>query len=393
MNRIRQRRLFSSRLWPDAVQAGQLFNFDFTTAGSLSDFTITNPASIWALSGGYLRITNSPGSGGFGNHARYNGYGATQLSRYTLETTFIPRDRVAASFGITLAMKSVNTTSVVDIQCFFEQDSTNPGKLTIYRNAVSQAVSGSNLSWSVGDRIKLTMVQDFLTVTFTATNLTAGGSVSVSKVFSQVVTSATSYTTAKPAFYSNGGLQDVEYLKYSSTEYKNSKLMVLGDSITMGYSCTTEANSWFKLLTAAGRWRYLNLGNPSAKTTEILGLQNELEIFNPQYVLVMMAGNDLAQGVPAATYEPNYLTIINRLKAKGTTVIHSYATPRDATNMTPLNTYIETYTDQTIDNFTPLKDGGTGLAAPYDQDGTHITDAGGIVFANTTRPAMPIGVL
>lgn len=382
--------------WPTPVQAGELFNFDFTTASDLGDFTITNPASTWALSGGYLRITNNPGAGGFGNHARYNGYGATHLNNYTIETVIIPQNRVATSYGLTLAMKSVNSTSVVDIQCFFECDSSFPGRMIIYRNGASKATSAGNLAFSVGDRIKLTMTQSFLQVTFTAENLTTPATKSVSYTFSQTNTSDTSYTTAKPAFYSNGGIHDVEYLKYSTTEYKNAKLLCLGNSITMGYSATTQANSWYQQLVSGKPRTYVNLSNPSSKTAEDLQLFNELSILNPEFVMLMIAGNDVSGGIPQATYEANYNSIVSQLRSQGATIIHCYAPPRDATNMTTLNNFIATFSpsDLVIDTFTPLKGAGTDLAAAYDNgDGTHLNNAGHALIADTIEPEMPNGII
>jgi hypothetical protein len=56
--------------WPSPVALGEFINQDFTALGSLSDYTIANPASTISLTGGYLRLENNPGSGGFANYIR-----------------------------------------------------------------------------------------------------------------------------------------------------------------------------------------------------------------------------------------------------------------------------------------------------------------------------------
>jgi len=87
-----------------------------------------------------------------------------------------------------------------------------------------------------------------------------------------------------------------------------------------------------------------------------------------------------------------YSDIRNTLVAAGIQVIHCLATPRNGTNVTPLNSYIlSTFTsDLIIDTYTPLWSGsGTSLNAAYDiGDGVHPNNAGMALIAATVNSAL-----
>ncbi len=362
-----------------AFPLGTLITQDFTTMTTLNDYTITSPGSTWALSGGFLHITNTSGAGGFANTMQYNTYGSSNLMDYAYECVFRPQDKVANGFGLTIGNINTNLLSGSVWRGLFNTSSgVNSGKITIYFNTTAKAATTVALAWSVGDRIKLNFSKTDFTFTFTATNLTAGGSKTVSYTASQSTTTETIDTTRKPCLFSNGGTQDVEYFTYSSPDYKNPRIAFFGDSITAGYDASSVPNRWVNQLNIAGSRLYTNSGSPSTYTAAILQCINEMMLINPEYAICMFGGNDVALSVSPAAYKANYTNIINQLKANGCKVIHCLATPRNAFDMSAvLNPFIQTFSgDIIIDTFTPLKN-GTALASAYDSgDGTHPNDAG-----------------
>lgn len=374
--------------WPTPVPLGEIVNFDFTNAANLNDFTIVNPASTISLSGGYLRLNNNPGSGGFGNYIQYNTYGSSALRYFEYETVVIPRDKTNETYGVTLGTVNTNTSAPNALFGFFALFDGG-GYVQIYLNGIALSAQSPTLAYSINDRIKLTFERNEIVYTITAANLTTlSSTVTVSYTVTTDNTGETVNSTCKPAIYSNGGTQDVEYLVISSTEWKNPRVAFVGNSITYAYSATELDSTWSRSLMSGSLNKYAVCASPGDKTQDVLNRMSELLLINPQYVCLMVGGNDILFGVPTATWQSNMTSIIYQLENNGSTVLLLYATPRDATNVTSVNTFIDTKPNLKINTFTPLSDGGTGLNAPYDSgDGVHPNDAGHRIIRNTVLAA------
>lgn len=373
-----------------------LISQDFTTMGNLNDYTAVTPASTMVLTGGYLRFTNA-GSGGFANYLRYDAYGSTQLEKFELETIIIPRNLTASSFGASIGIISTNTTAVVSFQGFLELDSSaNNGKVRIYKNGSAISLMSSALVYSLGDRIRLHFKRTYFTFVLTAYNMETGLSVSTSYTTSQSVTSDTPNTTGKPCLWSQGGIQDISGLWMRSETNKNVNILYIGNSITEGFSATTLPARYLEIVMANSTKIYSVYACVGSKTADILACMNEITLINAQYNIFMFGGNDVASGVSAPVYQSNYTSVRNTLvTTNGKIVIHCFATPRNAFDMSAvLNPFIlSTFTlDQVIQGtYYNLKDSsGFGLDPLFDiGDGTHPNNTGHLVAGNTITSSAP----
>ena len=163
--------------WRAPTHLGTLINQDFTTLGSLSNYTITHPNSTIALSGGYLRMTHQPGTGGFANYIRYDGYGASSLQNWEHEVVVIPRANGATDYGISLGTITANANFSVTWAVFLNlTNSASAGKLQIYSSGVAKGALSSAVSFSLGDRLKLQFNRTGQVYTASVTNLTTSSS-------------------------------------------------------------------------------------------------------------------------------------------------------------------------------------------------------------------------
>lgn len=165
--------------------------------------------------------------------------------------------------------------------------------------------------------------------------------------------------------------------------------MFVGDSITHGLSASVLTNRWANrvMLGSVSSWN-VNAGGGDY-TANTLAKINELILVNPRYAVLQLGGNDLRFGISAAVRQANYTSIVNQLVAAGIEVIHLLATPDNTTDMTPWNNWLAA-NFTTIDCFTDLSDGGTGLNAAYNAgDGTHENDDGHQKNADTVITSAP----
>lgn len=385
----------NSNGWPTPAQLGNLITNNFGSLGDLNNYTLSTPASTIALSGGYLRLTNSPGAGTFLNYARYDAYGSTQLQNYSLEMVVIPRNNIADSFGCGVGFIGTNTlvTNTVYNCLFYCGTGANNGKILLYRNTTNIGSSAA-LVWAVGDRIKVVITRSNFTYTATATNLGSGASVSVSTTINIAATSPVTNSICKPAIYSFGGTQDVESFNFSSTEYKNVSASFHGDSITEGYTASAIGNRWQSLFVAGSNKRFINNASQASSTADLLLCINEMKSLKPQYCFLAIGTNDIGNAVPAATYQANYLSIISQMASVGSTMILCTPIARDTFSMLPFVNFVNSLTNYArVDLFALTRNGlGTGLLPAYNDgngDGTHPGNSGHAAIGALLRSRFP----
>lgn len=373
----------NANYWGSPIALGFLINDDFTTLSSLSDYT-NSGSGTFALQNGYLRASIAAGSL---DYLRNTDYGYCNLRQWEIEAVFIPQSK-AANTGVSIGI-GLGVAGALAHRLFFNTNTTDTTRLKIFRRNVELVATGDSFTFSTGDRIKVRFVKSDLTYTAYVSNLTTG-SAEISCTYTVVSSNTTNATNVPGQFHiaTIGGTQDWEYFRTSSTEKKNVDYGFIGDSITYTYSSDTFAQGWQRLLMANFPTKtYTNLASPSAVTTSV-GLPEALLVHARTYIM-MIGGNDELNGVDPAVYQAEYKNIRNTLAAQGSRIIHCLATPRDATDMTTLNTFISTmtalYGDIVINTFTPLAS-GTTLAAAYDRDGTHPNQAGHTLIANTVLP-------
>lgn len=379
------------------VELGNLIDHDFTTAGSLSDFTEVKPNSTMSMTGGYFRVVQAVGTGNFNNYVTYNTYGSTNLEKFTLETIVIPRTLTSDSYGVSLSIKRTQGyESSPDYIGFLEMDSSaNKGLLAIYTsNPMAQIVgSATNLSFSVNDRIKMTWERTLNVLRLTCENLTNPNTVSVSYTVPFAFPSSPQRFAGmigKPTMYFSGGTQDFEYLTYSSTCKKNVHVTYFGDSITWGYGTSAIANRYADVLMDGSSKAYNVCGSAGATTGDLVLCLNEMALLNSTYNVLCIGVNDQGLGVSTATSKTNLETI---LAALPNTKILNYLIPFLTNDPTSYNAMLDTITGgyKIVDLTTALGTGSPKLpnASLYTVDLIHPNDTGADTIATTYATEAP----
>jgi len=369
--------------FPSPAPLGTLFDVDFTTLNNLTDFTQVKPNTTISLTGGYLRAVQSPGTGTFLNYITYDSYGSSILEKWSIESIIIPRTLVVDSYGVSLGMKSTQTNRPVnDFSGFMQMNSgAGNGTVNIYNQNTTVLSTSGTLTFSVGDRIKITFTRNANVLTFTAQNLTNPNTITTS--YTIAVAYGSPYFTpiiGKPTMWFHGGTQDVEYFKYSSTAMKNANATYWGDSITSEYGVPTVGDRYADKI---GSTKTYNVcGSPSALSADLILCQNEITLLNSRYNVFCIGVNDQAVGTPVATSKANLQSL---LASTPNTKILNYLIPFTTNNPATWNAMIDTIKQNTVVDLTTVLGTGTPKlpnATYYNADLIHPNAAGAIQIAN-----------
>ena len=147
--------------------------------------------------------------------------------------------------------------------------------------------------------------------------------------------------------HDRGGEQNVYTNVVTSDQLKYVQNLVIGDSIAYGIYSGHKNNRWWKHLSQIKEVEPWAGGG--AQTSEVVAGLDEIEFISPQNAIIMIGGNDILFGVASGTWQANLNAIRTALVGFGCNVIWCFNTPRDATDITAVNTYIQTtFTSDTI---------------------------------------------
>ena len=99
---------------------------------------------------------------------------------------------------------------------------------------------------------------------------------------------------------------------------KGSKVVALGDSLTVGYGAKQDYPA---LLEEKTGWRVINTGVNGDTSSDVLARLDDVIALKPQLVLLGVGGNDVLQRVPASTTSDNLTAIIEQLLAEDIAVV------------------------------------------------------------------------
>jgi len=381
---------FSSR--PAPVEIGEIFSDDFERGSLGANYTEVGSPTV-LMDGSNLVL--SGGAANYDKYVRYDAW-ATCLEDWVLTINFQATTQTSAAEGLFVGVKTASAYGNRSVIALFAHGSgASKGKTTLLSgssapNTFAVDAQRSGLAILAGDEIRMTVTRNGLTLTCLTENITQGVSKTVNHTFDLNYSSPRYMpNTGFPYFGTIGGTQTIRDWSFSTTQKKNIKTVVVADSLGHGVSASNLDNRWAnELLDGSSNEWAVNSGGGDY-TGSVLNKIDELILLNPEYVIMQLGGNDVRFGIPQVIAESNYTSIVNQLEATGITVIHCLAGADSNDNMTNWNNWLSlNYT--TIDCFTPLKDGGTGLNAAYDAgDGTHWNDAGHDVNAATILAAAP----
>lgn len=364
---------------------GQIFTDDFARASIGASYSAAGTAT-WACNGSALTVTG--GSGVATDRLR-----RTYIHSFEFNTQVVVAQITSvigtASLGFGPGYGDLSNPDgerTVFVRLITNNNSPSFGKVVINTfdgtTTTTRATSATALTINQNDIFTFTLVKsntgNVSTFDITVTRA-AGGSINVSWSDSVLC-----YATARFALFEVGGDWTITEWTVDCTDRRYVKALFVGDSITHGLTATNLSTRW--PVQVAERFGSHSISAGAGDVTQrVVDKIGFLIAYRANHVFLMIGGNDILFGVASGTWQANYTSIRNQFKAAGAKITHCLATPRDATNMTTLNTFISGFTSDTVvDTFTPLKGAGTDLAAAYDSgDGVHPNQAGHDLIATT----------
>lgn len=320
-----------------------------------SDFTLVGTPTF-AASGGKLTLSggNQQPSATVGtNNTAFNqvikntAYGGTMLERWRyIDTIVINNTPGATTYGIGVGTYSTSASGALANCVAYFNASTNTGtgtvSLLLGNSNTTAAISQTALTFSNGDTIVLSIerVQDV--VYAAAQNVHIKGTVvQCTYRYDQTIASGvTSPNTGVFATVNFGGSYIINSMNISSQEVKGANFMFAGDSKLAGYDAPWEHR-------VGSLWNRRHPGTivcagQADRTADMLNHLNEMIALAPKTVILCIGRNDVANSVPAATYQANLDTIADRLSRAGIAYYSYDAFFETAQSQTALIGFIDT---------------------------------------------------
>lgn len=355
---------------PSPEPLGEIFTDQFARASLGTDYT--NSSGAFSTNGTELVAVNG-GGGVFDKKLAYtkNGYN-TNVEELYQEMTF--NAEAVDGFGLGMGISN-EAPAGVEIKAVYFLTAL-PGKIRIYDtagNVLAQSVAA--VAVNANDEFLATFDYNKDLITATLTNITAGGSTSISYTYS-LVSPLTVYPPGKymPILLACGGTQTIQDWTVSSNALKFSDWLLISDSIGKGYFANSLANRYFtQAMATLGKVGTIYSGVNNVSDSFYIP---ELLTLAPQNALIVIGVNDVAAATPVNTISTNVGLIVTALQGIGCNVKVGLTTPNDTYNMAPLRTkYLADYpTLIGPDFYTLLKGGGTAYAPGNSPDGTHPAD-------------------
>lgn len=316
---------------------GYLYNKN--SWANTSDFTIFGTAAI-ALSGSKLNFTTGT-NGVFTNYATFGNY--TGLEKSTAIIRFkLNIAPTTTSYGFGFGLQSFNGytkySSIYRIGL-----STNATAKGLYVDTLQDATSTNRytaifqFSSNIDDVYELQITHDVNIVILKATNLTTLET--DTKIFNYTMVAPFFPNVGKFALYNLGGSYEVQSVKVYSKEYKNAKLMCIGDSKTKGYIANNFNQTFVRQLQNTYGGIVNHSGGYEGVDSVLLKI-NEIIAMTPTKVLLNIGSNDKRSGMTFANWSTKYSSIVTQLEAAGIVVYHLLQLNESVLVFTDYNAYI-----------------------------------------------------
>ncbi len=189
----------------------------------------------------------------------------------------------------------------------------------------------------------------------------------------------------KPFFRFGSGNLVLNSIKFSAS-YPNPNYGFLGDSLTQGRFASAYADAFPQLIRGDHPGQVIVAGAPAATCADWLNATGPFLAMRPKKVFILMGTNDIGNGLPLATIQADYTTLVNRVIAAGAVPVVLTVPPRGSANVPTFNTWLKAQGWAYIDIYPALLGTGNSLAAAYNSgDGVHLTTAGNLVVADLVR--------
>ncbi len=226
---------------------------------------------------------------------------------------------------------------------------------------------------AIGDVIQCALNIDINVYTFTVTNLTQGGTDTIT--FSETYTSGVLKTTRSLSYYGFrlfGGDYTINSWNVSTNEYLFSDILLISDSKGVGGYCGAVTNKAIQIIKANNPTKYIvNNSGFNDQADRITLKQAELLAYKAAQVWIMTGSNDIRFGI--ASYQTKYDAIIAAHQANGSTVkiLNCLAEGSTGVDVTPANTYWTSTGLPIVDLYTPSQTAGLLKAIYNSGDDVH----------------------
>lgn len=301
----------------------------------------------------------------------------TDLSRWSIRAVVRPTTKTSTTYGVGIGVRS--TGNIVQWSNYMRLDCTNTGTsgllyLYLGNNASPATITATALSFSANDYIELTLTRNGDYYFGTARNITTS-SAQIGFVIEAPVNVNTGllHNTGRFSVYNFGGTITLDELNVQSNEIKNAKMMVIGDSKTVGYNGSYYANGWAVKLSTLFPSFVISAG-PGDGTQDVLDRMPEIIAMSPKAVILAGIGrNDLATGLTLASTQTRYQSIVTQLQAAGIAVYHINSFYETSFNLSTFSSWVtSTYSPNVIDLYTTSSQTSGFVAS----DGVHLSDIG-----------------
>jgi lysophospholipase L1-like esterase len=381
----------NTRLFVDttSVQYDTIPIFNLFPAGSTLPGNFGGTATNFTVSGGAINFTGGPGIDSFNNYITYN---IATLSENCFMTARVKYNTATSTDGgISIGWQSQNTHGFQEtVRGGYVFNTTDPqfGTADIsYSSAISANIVNStqiNTNINANDILLDTIERNGYIYTIIIRDSTQAWTVSYSVTGNPDDASSLAlipHNTAFPALYQSSGAYSILNWNYSILRPKNIMYAIAGNSITLGEGASAQ-NGRFASNIGIRKLNDIEGGGADV-TASVRSREGEILARSPQAVMLMIGGNDILFGVPAAVYRANLIAIRDTLVNAGVPVIWLYPTPRNSAGMLPLVNLLDTCLDFANDlkireTFFNLVEFGSNenIAPIYNYDGTHPNDLG-----------------
>ncbi len=302
----------------------------------------------------------------------------------------------AASFGLGVGIKNFQASGGNDRGYNGLLLGAGPqlGQMQISRfDGVSQqpAAPGNVIALNAGDIVDCSFSRSGWTMTATASNR-ANAQVSTSTLTFLDASNLIAPTISRICFYPLGGTIYVDNISFSLDHRKPARFIVVGASASDGYNATMPERRYISVVQSNFFETVCNDSSSFNTTTNSVSLLPEILAHHPTTAILMVGGNDLAFGYPATQWQTQYSNLVAQLQANGIAVKHTFQTPRNSVDLTPLRNWIIAHypASDIIDTWTPFVTNGYALKPIYDSgDGVHPNDLGHLLIGQIIRTNLP----
>ena len=363
---------------------------DFTVMGTAP--TITNGKIVWTAANNGTFVNSIALTGTGNNDDEVDMEVTVSLGSGTWNTGAAP-----SNYGLGIGKLATNTINAWGASLFYNTFGTSPalqfftvngaGGANAFAQQNAGTVTAAGSAATAGELLTLVFSQRGSRFYSFVRDVTQGIRVARNDEFALGTCSTQFPNSDRMALWNNGGSFTIQGIRVISRKRRGAALAIVGDSKAFGCNAAARELRFGSQMSALGPVSvYAGSGDTTQSVLSDLGY---ILAAKPKAVLLNIGRNDLANGVPAATWQANYSSIVSQLKSAGVTVVHLLPIPETAQDQTALRSYITTTFagDAMIDAATGWNSGT--MLAP---DGIHPTAAGhaylaSLILASGALPA------